>query len=103
MAVPIAAVTIATRADGIGRPILMLGACVSFALIGFFEIIALRPTSSIGAWLPVSAGLALLGSAAVTVERPMRLSRSLAGLGIGFVLGVIYIALAGLLEARVAP
>lgn len=103
LAVPIAAVTIATRVEGIGRPIFTMGACVSFALIGFFEIIAMRATTEIGAWLPVSAGLALLGSVALTIERAMPLSRSVGGVGIGFVLGVSYIALAGLLEARIAP
>jgi hypothetical protein len=103
LTIPIAAVTIATRVDGIGRPILTMGACVSFALIAVFENIALRPTSSIGSWLTVSAGLALLGSVVLTIERSMPPWRSLGGLGIGFVLGVSYIALAGLLEARIAP
>jgi Na+/melibiose symporter-like transporter len=103
MTVPIAAVVIAALIDGIGRPVLIMGGCVSFALIAIFEVIALRPTSSIGAWLTVSAGLALVGSVAVTIERSMPLSRSLRGLGIGFALGVSYVALAGLLETRSAP
>ncbi len=100
MVVPIGSVTISTLIDGIGRPILTMGACVSFALIAVFENIAL---SSIGSWLTVSAGLALLSSVALTIERRLPISRSLRGLGIGFAVGVSYIALAGLLEGRIAP
>ena len=103
MVVPIAAVTIATLVDGIGQPILTMGACVSFTLIAIFESIALSTTSEIGSWLTVSAAIALLASVALTIERTMPLSRSLGGLGIGFALGVSYIALAGLLEVRIAP
>ena len=100
---PIAAVLIAPAIDGIGRPILTMGACVALALIAVFEVIALSATSSIGAWLILSAGLAFLAAAALTFERSMPVARSLAGHLIGCALGASYVALAGLLEARIAP